>query len=252
MIDDDAGSMSSTYYGILRMHDDHQHSVVVKYSSFKSIWNYVHASEFNRLYDEPCRTHIDPQRNQFLVIRDDKDRIVTEKWIPAEVYVAFQAHFCSHLIPAASIVSPLHSYFSFFQSIDQPDDQRYFFVIYRKLNDRIPLKRFLQQNRDRLMLEQTKYWMYQILVGVLKLKSMSMIHLDLNSGNIFLMHNHAQHPIVFIDFAIMKFMYPGDRNPKQVFYSFRNIASISVRSVFELSIRPFIGHRSSTICSSIR
>ncbi len=36
---------------------------------------------------------------------------------------------------------------------------------------------------------------------------MSIIHLDLNSGNIFIMNNDQQHPIRFIDFVIMKFMH---------------------------------------------
>ncbi len=39
---DEAGSMSSTYNGYLKKANQTSISVIVKYSSFKSIWNYVH------------------------------------------------------------------------------------------------------------------------------------------------------------------------------------------------------------------
>ena len=42
---------------------------------------------------------------------------------------------------------------------------------------------------------------------ILKLQQMSINHLDLNSGNIFVMNqDDDQHPIRFIDFAIIKFL----------------------------------------------
>jgi len=228
IIGDDAGSMSTTFYGYLKKINSNVISVVVKYSSFKSIWNYVHINDINRLYSNGCYSNVNENTNEYLVLQEDKNRILNEGWIPSEVYVAFKSYFCSHLMPTSSIINPILSYFSFFKSIEQNDDERTFFVIYKRLENGISLKKYIEQYSNSLTIEITKYWIHSILIGILKLKAMSIIHLDLNSGNIFLMNNDNEHQVRFIDFAIMKFIHKVSQI--NVFYS-ENLHQ-SLRSIF--------------------
>lgn len=228
IIGDEAGSMSSAYNGYLNNTNQSSISVIVKYSSFKSIWNYVHISDINRLYDDGCYSNVHEHTNEYLVLKEDKNRIINEGWIPSEVYVSFKGYFCENLMPTATIVNPLYSYFSFFQSIEQTDDERTFFLILKKLDNGISLKKYLEQYSNNLTIDIAKYLIYSILNAVLKLKQMSIIHLDLNSGNIFLMNNDAQHPIRFIDFGIMKFIHRIEE--MNVMYS-ENLHQ-SLRSIF--------------------
>jgi serine/threonine protein kinase len=228
IIGDEAGSMSFTYNGYLNTSNQSSISVIVKYSSFKSIWNYVHTSDINRLYDYGCYAHVHEQTNEYLVLKEDKNRIVNEGWIPSEVYVGFKGYFCQHLMPTSTIVNPLYSYFSFFNSIEQSDDERTFFLILKNLDNGISLKKYLEQYSNNLTIEIAKYLIYSILMAILKLQQMSIIHLDLNSGNIFVMNNNDQHPIRFIDFAIMKFIHRME--DMTVMYS-ENLHQ-SLRSIF--------------------
>jgi serine/threonine protein kinase len=228
ILGDEAGSMSSTFYGYLKQNDETVISVVVKYSSFKSIWNYVHSSDINRLYENGCYSTVNENTNEYLVLKQDKDRIVNEGWIPSEVYTAFKAYFCSHLMPTSSIVHPMYSFFSFFKSIEQNDEERTFFIIFKRLENGISLKKYIEKYSNMLTIEMAKYWIHSILIAVLKLKAMSIIHLDLNSGNIFLMSNDHEHSVRFIDFAIMKFIHR--QSEMNIFYS-ENLHQ-SLRSIF--------------------
>lgn len=228
LIGDEAGSMSSTYHGYLTMTNHTSTSAIVKYSSFKSIWNYVHISDLNHLYDHGCYSHVRPHTNEYLVLKEDKDRIVKEGWIPSEVYVALKAYLCEHLMPTATFVHPKFSYFSFFQSLDQPDDDRAFFLIFKNLDQGISLKKYLDEYSNSISIETANHLISSILFAVLKLQQMFLIHLDLNTRNIFLMNNDPFHPIRFIDFGIMKFIYSSEEFP--VMYS-ENLHQ-SLRNIF--------------------
>jgi serine/threonine protein kinase len=228
IIGDEAGSMSSTYNGYLKPSNQSSISVIVKYSSFQSIWNYVHISDINRLYENGCDSNVNENTNEYLVLKQDKNRIINEGWIPSEVYVAFKGYFCENLMPTSTIVHPMYSYFSFFQSIEQTDDERKFFIIFKKLDQGISLKKYLEQYSNHLTIDITKYLIYSILIAIIKLKNMSIIHLDLNLGNIFVMNNDHQHPIRFIDFAVMKFIHQS--SDFNVMYS-ENLHQ-SLRSIF--------------------
>jgi len=227
IIGDEAGSMSSTYNGYLKSTNESSISVIIKYSSFKSIWNYVHISDINRLYENGCYSNVNENTNEYLVFKEDKNRIINENWIPSEVYIGFKGYFCENLMPTLKIVNPIYSYFSFFKSIEQNDNERTFFIIFKKLDNGISLKKYLEQYSNNLTIEITKYLIYSILIAIIKLKNMFIIHLDLNIGNIFIMNHDNQHSIRFIDFAIMKFIHqPSELNimySEILHQSFRNI-----------------------------
>ncbi len=228
IIGDEAGSMSSTYNGYLNTTNQSSISVIVKYSSFKSTWNYVHISNINRLYENGCYSNVYEQTNEYLVLKEDKNRIINEGWIPSEVYVGFKGYFCENLMPTSTIANPLYSYFSFFNSIEQSDDERTFFLIFKKLDNGISLKSYLEQYSNNLTVDIARYLIYSILMAILKLQQMFIIHLDLNSGNIFVMNNDDQHPIRFIDFAIMKFIHRMEEMPVMYTENFHQ----SLRSIF--------------------
>lgn len=210
LLDDQSGSMSSTYNGYLNMTNDSSTSVIVKYSSFKSTWNYVQMSEINRLYENPCYSRVQSNTNEYLVLKEDKNRIVTEGWIPSEVYVALKGYLCEQLMPTGTFVHPTFSYYSFFHSIDQSDADRTYFLIFKNLEHGISLRKYLEQNSNNISLDIANYLISSILLAVLKLQQMFIIHLDLNAGNIFLMNHDPIHPIRLIDFGIMKFIYPSE------------------------------------------
>jgi serine/threonine protein kinase len=201
--------------------------VIIKYSSFKSLWNYVHQDDLNHLYENGCYSKVNENTNEYLVLKQEKNRILNENFLPSEVYIAFKGYFCSSLMPTSTIVDPKYSYFSFFNSIEQNDDERTFFLILKKFENGISLKKYLEEYLNNLTIEITKYLIYSILISIIKLKNMLIIHLDLNLGNIFLMNNDNQHPIRFIDFAIMKFIHqPSELNimySEILHQSFRNI-----------------------------
>lgn len=228
LIDDEAGSMSSTYHGYLTTTNHTPTSVIIKYSSFKTIWNYVHISDLNHLYDHGCYSHVRSNTNEYLVLKEDKDRIIKEGWIPSEVYVGLKAYLCEYLMPTATFAHPKYSYFSFFQSLDQSDDSRAFFLVFKTLEQGISLKKYLEDNSNRISIEIANDLISSILLAVLKLQHMFLIHLDLNPGNIFLMNNDPFHPIRFIDFGIMKFIYSSEELP--VMYS-ENLHQ-SLRKIF--------------------
>ncbi|CAF3316902.1 unnamed protein product [Rotaria socialis] len=227
IIGNQAGSMSSTYNGYLKINNQTKISVIIKYSSFKTIWNYVHATDINRLYENGCYSNVNENTNQYLIVKQDKNRIISENWIPSEVYVAFKGYFCQNLMATSAIAYPKYSYLSFFKSIEQIDDERTFVIVFKKLENGISLKTYLEQYSNKLTNEIVKYLIYSILVGIIKLKNMSIIHLDLNSGNIFLMNNDNQHPIRFIDFGIMKFIHKSSQlnvmYSENLHQSFRNV-----------------------------
>ncbi|CAF3462712.1 unnamed protein product, partial [Rotaria sp. Silwood2] len=77
LIGDDAGSMSSTYNGYLNLTNNNIISVIVKYSSFKSIWNYVHKNEIDRLYKYGCYTYLNEYTNEYIISNEDKYRILS-------------------------------------------------------------------------------------------------------------------------------------------------------------------------------
>ncbi|CAF1004839.1 unnamed protein product [Rotaria sordida] len=227
LIDNEGGSMSSTYDGYLNLDNKTNQSIIVKYSSFKTIWNYVQSIEIDRLYENGCYSQIDSNQNEYLVYKQDQNRIIYQNWIPSEVYVAFKGYICPNLMPTSTILNRKYSYISFFKSIQQNDDERKFVIIFKKLENGISLKKYLQLYSNQLTIDIVKYLIYSILIGIIKLKQMSIIHLDLNSGNIFIINNDNQHTIKFIDFSIMKFI---DQSKQiQVMYSenlhqsFRNI-----------------------------
>jgi len=85
--------------------------------------------------------------------------------------------------------------------------KNFFLIIFKKLKNGISLKKCLEQYSNNLTIEITKYSIYSILIAIIKLKNISIIHFDLNLRNVFLMNNYNQHPIRFIDFAIMKFIH---------------------------------------------
>jgi len=229
IIGDEAGSMSSTYNGYLKQSNESSISVIIKYSSFNSIWNYVHISDINRLYENNgCYSNVNENTNEYLVLKEDKNRIINEGWIPSEVYVGFKGYFCENLMPTSIIVNPIYSYFSFFKSIEQNDNERTFFLIFKKLDHGISLKKYLEFYSNNLTINLTKYLIYSILIAIIKLKNMSIIHLDLNWGNIFIMNNDQQHPIRFIDFAIMKFIH----KPSELNIMYSEILHQSLRSIF--------------------
>ena len=229
LIDNESGSMSSTYDGDFKSSNGSLISVIIKYSSFKSTWNYVHKSALNDLYETKCYSKVNENTNEYLISKQDKNRIINESFIPSEVYIAFKGYYCSHLMPTSTIVDPLYSYFSFFKSIDQSDDERTFILILKKLENGISLKRYVEVYSNNLTIEMTKYLIYSILISLLKLRDMSIIHLDLNSGNIFLMNNDNQHPIRFIDFAIITFIHQSSPH-LNVMYS-QNLHQ-SLQSIF--------------------
>ncbi|CAF3458432.1 unnamed protein product, partial [Rotaria sp. Silwood2] len=107
----------------------------------------------------------------------------------------------------STIVNPTYSYFSFFTSIEQNDNEKNYFIIFKKLDNGISLKKYLELYSNKLTEYIAKYLIKSILIGIIKLKKMFIIHLDLNSSNIFIMNNDYQHNIKFIDFSIMKFIY---------------------------------------------
>lgn len=226
--DNEAGSMSSTYFGYLKTSNQTRISIVIKYSSFQTTWNYIHASEFEHLYERHCFQPIKSNRNEYLVLKQDKNRILTEGWIPSEIYVGFKGYFCSNLMPTLSIVSPMYSYFSFFHSIEQDDRSRTYFLVFQRLINGISLKTYVESHANRLTLETTKYLIYSILIAIEKLKRLFIIHLDLNLGNLFLMTNDQQHPIRFIDFGVMKFIHSSEQT--HIFYS--EILHNSLRTIF--------------------
>jgi serine/threonine protein kinase len=228
LVGDEAGSMSSTYNGYLKVSNDSLISVIIKYSSFKSLWNYVHQDDLNHLYENGCYSKVNENTNEYLVLKQEKNRILNENFLPSEVYIAFKGYFCSSLMPTSTIVDPKYSYFSFFNSIEQNDDERTFFLILKKFENGISLKKYLEEYLNNLTIEITKYLIYSILISIIKLKNMLIIHLDLNLGNIFLMNNDNQHPIRFIDFAIMKFIHKSDQ--LNVMYS-ENLHQ-SLRAIF--------------------
>jgi len=227
IIGDESGSMSSTYNGYFLISNQSSIPVIIKYSSFKSIWNYVHISDINRLYENGCYSNVNENTNEYLILKEDKNRIINENWIPSEVYVGFKGYFCENLMPTLTIINPIYSYFSFFKSINQTDDEQTFFLIFKKFENGISLKTYLQQYSNNISINLAKYLIYSILIAIIKLKTMSIIHLDLNSGNIFIMNNDQQHPIRFIDFAIMKFIHqPSELNimyTENLHQSFRSI-----------------------------
>lgn len=229
IIGDAAGSMSSTYNGYLKFSNQNSVSVIVKYISFKSVWYYVHATAINDLYEHGCFSNVNENQNEYLVFEEDKTRIINESWIPTEVYIGFKGYFCENLMPTLTIASPKYSYFSFFNSTKQNDDERTFFIIFKKLKNSISLKKYLEENSNNIHIHQAKDLIYEILIAILKLKQMSIIHLDLNCGNIFLMDNDQQHSIRFIDFGIMKFIhksYELDIKYSEILHqTFRNIFS---------------------------
>lgn len=208
--DDEAGSMSSTYNGYLKLSHDRLISVIIKYSSFKSIWYYVHMNTINDLYEYGCYSTVNQNQNEYLVFQEDKNRLVNESWVPSEVYIGFKGYLCEDLMPTLKIAHPKYSYFSFFKSLEQNDNDRTFFIIFKKLDNSISLKKYLEINSNRLTIDIARYLILSILKAIKKLKSMSIIHLDLNSGNIFLIDNDMNHPIKFIDFGIMKFIYENE------------------------------------------
>ena len=228
ILGEEGGSMSSTYNGYLKIDNHTIISVIVKYSSFKSIWNYVHTTDINHLYEDGCYSNVNEDTNEYLVLKEDKNRIITEDWIPSEVYVAFKGYFCPYLMPTSTIINPIYSYFSFFKSIEQNDDERTFFIIFKNLENGISLKKYLEQYSNNLTIEIAKYLIYSILIAIIKLKNMSIIHLDLNSRNIFIMNNDEQHPIRFIDFAIMKFIH----KPEELDVMYSENLHQSFRSIF--------------------
>ncbi|CAF3431051.1 unnamed protein product [Rotaria sp. Silwood2] len=107
----------------------------------------------------------------------------------------------------STIVNPTYSYFSFFKSIEDNDDNKYFFIIFKKLENSISLKSYLQLYLNKLTMDIVKYLIKSILISIIKLKNMFIIHLDLNSSNIFIMNNDNIHNIRLIDFSIIKFIY---------------------------------------------
>ena len=127
--------------------------MIVKYSSYRNIWNYVRTSDINRLYADSCYSTVNERTNAYLVLKEDKNRILNEGWTPNEVYVAFKAYFCQHLMPTSTIVNPLYSYFSFFNSSEQSDDERTFFLVTKKVDHGISLKKYLEQYSNNLTLD---------------------------------------------------------------------------------------------------
>lgn len=228
LIGDEAGSMSSTYNGYLNINNERNLSVIVKYSSFKTTWNYVHSNEINHLYENGCNSYVNENNSEYLIYQQDKNRIINESWIPSEVYVAIKGYFCQNLMSTSTIANPNYFYFSFFTSIEQNDDEKTFFIIFKKLVNGISLKNYLKKYSNKLTIEIVKYLIYSILIEILKLKAMFIIHLDLNSGNIFIMNNDNQHPITFIDFSIMKFIHKSSQ--LNVMYS-ENLHE-SLRNIF--------------------
>ncbi len=43
-----------------------------------------HISDINRLYEDGCYSNVNENTNEYLVLKEDKDRIITEDWIPSE------------------------------------------------------------------------------------------------------------------------------------------------------------------------
>ncbi|CAF4738044.1 unnamed protein product, partial [Rotaria sp. Silwood2] len=173
---------SSTYNGYLNETNQRIISVIVKYSSFKTIWNYVHKSEINRLYKYGCYSNLNENTNEYFVLKQDKYRIIYENWIPCEFYVAFKGYICSNLMATSTIVNPTYSYFSFFTSIEQNDHEKNYFIIFKKLDNGISLKKYLELYSNKLTEYIAKYLIKSILIGIIKLKKMFIIHLDLNSS----------------------------------------------------------------------
>ncbi|CAF1507210.1 unnamed protein product [Rotaria sp. Silwood1] len=228
LIGSEAGSMSSTYNGYLNLTNNNIISVIVKYSSFNTMWNYVDRSEINRLYQYGCYSQLNENTNEYIVLKEDKYRIIYENWIPCEVYVAFKGYICQNFMPTSTIVDSIYSYFTFFKSIEDNDDKKNFFIIFKKLENGISLKKYLELYSNKLTIDIVKYLINSILISIIKLKKMSIIHLDLNSSNIFIMNNDNQHNIRFIDFSIIKFIYQS--SSLNVIYS-ENL-HLSLRNIF--------------------
>ncbi|UJR24138.1 hypothetical protein I4U23_027104 [Adineta vaga] len=228
----EAGSMSSTYNGYLKLNNESEISVIIKYSSFKSNWNYIHGDELSFLNENNCYSKINPKKNEYFIDKDERKRIVEENWIPSELYVLYKSYFCQDLMPTSTIVSPNISYYSFYQSIEQNETEQTYFLIIKTLDNGISLKQYLEENSSHLTLPIVQNLIYSILFAILQLKQMSIIHLDLNLGNIFLMNNeNDQFPIRFIDFSIVKFIYKEQKD-EEIFINYSENLHESFRSIF--------------------
>ncbi|CAF1248011.1 unnamed protein product [Adineta ricciae] len=233
ILGNEAGSMSSTYHGYLKFTNHTQLSVIVKYLSFKSVWNYVHIEELNNLNKTTCYSRIDSKNNEYFINTEQRQRIVTENWFPVEVYVLYKSYFCQELMPTSRIVSLNLSYFSFYERIEQNESEQTFFLIIKKLDNAISLRKHLQTSSNRLTLSAVQNLIYSILFSVLQLKQMSMIHLDLNVGNIFLLNNpNDQFAVRFIDFSIMKLIHKSQQIDEEIFINYSENLHQSLRSIF--------------------
>ncbi|CAF1501266.1 unnamed protein product [Adineta ricciae] len=213
ILGNEAGSMSSTYHGYLKFTNHTQLSVIVKYLSFKSVWNYVHIEELNNLNKTTCYSRIDSKNNEYFINTEQRQRI--------------------ELMPTSRIVSLNLSYFSFYERIEQNETEQTFFLIIKKLDNAISLRKHLQTSSNRLTLSAVQNLIYSILFSVLQLKQMSMIHLDLNVGNIFLVNDpNDQFAIRFIDFSIMKLVHKSQYIDEEIFINYSENLHQSLRSIF--------------------
>jgi hypothetical protein len=125
------------------------------------------------LSENRCYSNVNENTNEYLVFKQDKDRIINESWIPSEVYIPFKSYFCPNLMSTLAIVHPIHSYFDFLNQLNKMIIRERFFIIIKKLENEISLKRYLRQYST---LQMTNYLIYSILIAITKLENISIIH----------------------------------------------------------------------------